>query len=106
MCYQITSGPSVSPARITGNGDVTVRIGIRSAAPARVKVSCDPGRLGPKQIRTVNVDGDQDVSFRLHLSGVAPGVFQINVTVEQSGCATEAHNATLTVLAPVPAGEA
>lgn len=109
MCFQILNGPTVNPASLLG-GTATVSIRIRSAAPTSVKVTCDPGELGPMQIRTrtVGPSGAVTVSFTVNASGAAPGVYTIIVTVDppEPECASESRAVTLTVLVPPTKGNA
>jgi hypothetical protein len=105
MCFEIISGPSISPSTITPPGSVTVRLRLRSATPAKVTVTCDPGTLGSTQRRTVTVNGAADVSFTFQIGReTEPGAYQVEVQVEQDGCAPEFRNVGLTVLAAQPAG--
>lgn len=103
MCFEIISGPSISPGTITPPGSVTVRLRLRSATPATVTVTCDPGTLGSVQRRTIAVNGTADASFTFQIGReTEPGAYQIEVQVEQDGCAPEFRNGGLTVLAAQP----
>lgn len=104
MCFQITSGPTVTPATIKAPRSVTVRIKLRSATPATATVTCDPQGLGPVQTRTVSLGPiGKDVTFTVQVGDVGPGAYPIVVRVEQDGCGPVEQEVHVVMLIPEPA---
>lgn len=94
MCVQITNEPTAS--QLDG-GQVTIRIGLRSATPTTVTVTCRPGPPGSPASRTVQVDGAVDIDIPVQLGGGGSGARVVDVEVTEPGCATHTFETGVSV---------